>query len=325
VVVEQSTSQILSLQYQAVSKLTLLTLLTLLFVTAAMLFFVSRLAYRIRRLRNEADRVVSSEGRVLHETFRADTSARDEVGDLARSMSGMLTRLTEYTRYLERMPDTLAHEMSNPLNVVNSSLENLERESDPERRKEYMQRATNGIRRLGTIVRNLTEAANLEDAIKAEDPEPFDLNELVASCVEGYRKSFETKSFILDKPEGPLIISGMPDHMAQLLDKLADNAVNFSAPDTPIVFRVAQHGNEASISVINDGPSLPENIGDRLFDPMVSVGQRNATEMHLGLGLYVVRLIAETHGGRVSARSRSAPTGAEMTVTLPAPRQPTRS
>jgi len=316
VVVEQSTTEILSLQYNALRNLTTVTLLVFFLVAAAMLWFASSLAYRIRRLRDEAERAISPDGRLLNADLRMDPSM-DEVGDLSRSMAGMLTRISEYTRYLERMPDTLAHEMSNPLNVVNSSLENLERESDPQRRQEYIQRASNGIRRLGTIVRTLTEAANLEDAIKADDPEVFDLRELVSNVIDGYRKAHEGQVFELDAPEGPLMVNGMPDHIAQLLDKLADNAMNFRKPGTPIKIEITGVTNKANIVVSNEGPSLPEDLGDRLFDPMVSFGQKNATEMHLGLGLYIVRLIAESHRGSVSAKSKADGTGAEFEVSLP--------
>ncbi len=316
VVVEQSTTEILSLQYNALRNLTTVTLLVFVLVAAAMLWFASSLAYRIRRLRNDAEVAISPDGRLLNADVRVDPSG-DEVGDLSRSMSGMLTRISEYTRYLERMPDTLAHEMSNPLNVVNSSLENLERESDPERRQEYIARASNGIRRLGTIVRTLTEAANLEDAIKADDPELFDLRELVESVIDGYRKSHEGQTFELIAPKGPLMINGMPDHIAQLLDKLADNAMNFRKPGTPIQIEISNGGDNARIVVSNQGPLLPEDLGDRLFDPMVSYGQKNATEMHLGLGLYIVRLIAESHRGSVAAKSKVDGSGAEFAVSLP--------
>lgn len=317
VVVEQSSGKVLAAQYRTIRRLTLVSVFVFGFVTIALLLFTSRLALRIRKLRDEAERAISPEGRVLAENIDVDTQAGDEVGDLARSLTGMLGRLTQYMRYLETMPDTLAHEMNNPLNVVGSSLENLERETDPARRQEYMQRARNGIQRLGTIMRSLTEAANFEDAIASETLEQFDLAELITSYVDGYRLSQPERKFELDVPSQAVLVNGVPDHIAQMLDKLADNAIEFGDPETPIMFRLRVSAGTALLSVLNDGPALPEHLGERLFDPMVSVAQTNASQTHLGLGLYIVRLIVDFHQGRVQATSRSKDNGAEITVSLP--------
>ena len=74
--------------------------------------------------------------------------------------------------------------------------------------------------------------------------------------------------------------------------------------------------NEFEIKVSNDGPALPSEIADSLFDPMVS-SARDARKTHLGLGLYIVRLVAEFHKGTVSARNRPGGSGVEILVSLP--------
>ena len=169
----------------------------------------------------------------------------------------MLRRLSQYTRYLEAMPDTLAHELSNPLNVVNSSLENLAQEIPEVDDNKYLVRARGGINRLRSILTNLTEAANLEEAMQGEVLEKFDLVELVSSVVEGYRLTHGNREFRLDIMARPLFISGAPDHIAQLLDKLADNAVAFGNPGSPIVIRLDRLLDDARLSVINEGANPP--------------------------------------------------------------------
>jgi signal transduction histidine kinase len=273
---------------------------------------------RIRRLRNAADRAIGLDGRVQSESIGPEASSRDELGDLSRSISGMLQRLRQHTRYLEAMPDTLAHELSNPLNVVNSSLDNLHKllPDDPNGAK-YFDRAKNGITRLGSILTNLTEAANLEDALQRGERERFNLDELVASYVEGYRMGHPDREFILDIKGEPLPIEGAPDHVAQMLDKLVDNAVDFGTPNTPIVLRLSESLGDAVLCVLNEGPSLPEGMQERLFDPMVSLGKKRAQQSRLGLGLYVVRLIARFHGASLEAANREDRQGAVFTVRFP--------
>jgi len=317
VVVEQSTDEVLSEQKRVLENVVAVTLLVLIIITGALLMFASRITIRIRRLRNNAEQAIGPDGRVRETRIEAESGSRDEIGDLSRSMSGMLERLSQYTRYLEGLPDTLAHELNNPLNVVNSSLDNLQEEIPATRDSKYMQRAKNGTVRLGSILRNLTEAANLEEALRTEEQERFDLVELASSYVEGYQQANPKQKFELEIRNSPIHIRGTPDLIAQMLDKLADNALDFTRDDSPILVRLDKVNGHAELSVLNEGSELPDTMTDRLFDPMVSVGKKNAKQSRLGLGLYVVRLIAEYHDGRVLAHNRADTPGAEFTVILP--------
>ncbi len=318
VVVEQSSNEVLALQHEVIQSVTTITLVVFLFVTLAMLIFASRITLRVGRLRNLTERAITPEGRVRSDRIPADSRAGDEVGDLSRSISSMLRRLSQYTRYLEAMPDTMAHELSNPLNVVNSSLENMETDIPAARDNKYLIRAKGGIKRLRSILTNLTEAANLEDAMHSEDLENFDLVKLIFGVADGYRITHKDREFKVDVLAHPLPIHGSPDHIAQLLDKLADNAVQFGKENTPIIIRVDRLLDDARISVLNEGTHLPDStMRDRLFDPMISVGTKNAKQPHLGLGLFVVRLIAEFHGGSVWADNRQDVEGVVVTVSVP--------
>lgn len=317
VAVEQSGNEVLTLQEKVLQNVITVTLLVLVVVTVALLLFASQVTMRIRRLRDSTEKAISPEGRVLTPKIVPDSIEGDEIGDLSRSISGMLGKLSQYTRYLEGMPDTLAHELSNPLNVVNSSLHNLEKEVPEAERSKYMARAKNGIVRLGSILTNLTEAANLEDAMQGEARERFDLGELVSSYVDGYQMSHTDRKFEMEIDTGPLWVEGAPDHIAQMLDKLVDNAVDFSENDSAIVIRLEKLNRDAQLSVLNQGKALPEDMRERLFDPMVSLGKKNAKQSHLGLGLYIVRLIAEFHHGKIEATNRPDVEGAMFTVSLP--------
>jgi signal transduction histidine kinase len=113
-----------------------------------------------------------------------------------------------------------------------------------------------------------------------------------------------------------MIIEGVPDRLAQMLDKLIDNAVQFGAHQGLIVVSLRRNADGIELTVANDGATLPVEIVDRLFDPMVSRA-RDARKTHLGLGLYIVRLVAEFHNGTVVARNRAGDRGVEVVVSLP--------
>ncbi len=317
VVVEQSTNQVLQRQQSVLENVISVTLLVLLTVVGAILLFASRLTLRIRRLRNATDNAIDKDGRIINQRLSADARSGDEIGDLSRSVSNMLERLSQYTKYLRGLPDTLAHEVSNPLNVVNSSLHNLAQENPNVANSKYLERATNGVNRIGSILRNLTEAANLEQALQAETKEVFDIVELIGNYVDGYSISNPDQKFDIVVHASPLQVKAAPDYIAQVLDKLVDNAIDFAAPDTAIIFKAQRLDKFAQIDVINQGSRLPEGMSERIFEPLVSLGRKDAQKSRLGMGLYVVKLIANFHGGDVIARNLSSSDGVIFSISLP--------
>jgi len=109
-------------------------------------------------------------------------------------------------------------------------------------------------------------------------------------------------------------VLGSPELIIQMLDKLADNAVEFSSADD--VIRVSLEGDTGHIAlaIANPGPMLPDNMRTQLFHSMVSV-RRGGRKRHLGLGLYVARLIAEGHNGSIAAENSDD--GVVFTIKLP--------
>jgi len=317
VVVEQSTNQVLGQQKEILENVISVTLLVLVTVATALLLFASRLTLRIRRLRNATETAIDRDGRIINQRLLAEAKSGDEIGDLSRSVSNMLERLSQYTSYLRGLPDTLAHEVSNPLNVVNSSLHNLSEELPESADSKYMDRAKNGINRIGSILRNLTEAANLEQAMQSETREVVDLIELIESYVDGYSFSNPEQSFKILVNSRPLFVEIAPDYIAQALDKLVDNAIDFAAQDTSIVFKARKLDDFAQIDIINQGSSLPEGMAERIFEPLVSLGRKDAQKVSLGMGLYIVKLIANFHGGGVLARNLLSSDGVIFSLSLP--------
>ena len=120
----------------------------------------------------------------------ASSDARDEIGDLSRSFGGVLARLSEYAAYQEKMASRLSHELRTPIAVVRSSLDNLNAASLPADARVYMARAREGIARLTQILTRMTEAARLEQSLSDVAREPFALDEVVASYVEGFRVAY---------------------------------------------------------------------------------------------------------------------------------------
>ncbi|HVY06237.1 MAG TPA: proteobacterial dedicated sortase system histidine kinase [Burkholderiales bacterium] len=316
VLVEETTNDVLALRNRAFEKLFAALIVVYAIGTIGLLVFATRLSLRIRRLRDEAEQSIDAHGRVLGSVGGSD--AGDELGDLSRSFAGILQRLQQYTGYLETLGGRLSHELRTPVAVVRSSLDNLKQFQLPDDARVYLQRAEEGLARLSTIFTHMSEATRLEQSLAAHEREAFDLADVVRGCVEGYRLAHGGHRFVLDVGPGPYPLLGSPDLIAQMLDKLEANAVEFSRPQSEIRFDLRRDGSMAHLLVSNDGPPLPPDMQDKLFQSMVSVrNTQAAAEPHLGLGLYIVRLIAEFHGARASARNRDDGKGVEVAIEFP--------
>ncbi|MDH5324927.1 MAG: proteobacterial dedicated sortase system histidine kinase [Gammaproteobacteria bacterium] len=315
VAIEETSNSILLLQNRAIEILTNLSIVTLFVAIVILLGFATRLSIRIRQLRDQTENAIGEDGRILGK-LKA-TKAADELGDLGRSFYDMLNRLAQYNRYLETMAGKLSHEFRTPITVVKSSLDNLELGNLDKQSLAYTERAREGIERLNNILTRMSEATRLEQTLQSEDCSHFDLEKVVSGCVKGYSlaKPSQQYKFRLDKiNDKPLQIYGSPDLIAQLLDKLVSNATSFALPDSTIEIALQQYEQGIELSVTNAGPSLPEEMQHTLFESMVSIRDKKGDEPHLGLGLYIVRLIAEFHNAGLQAQNLSDGTGVCFSV-----------
>lgn len=315
VVVEETTHSILAVRSQALERLLLATIVVFALAAAVLLGFATRLSSRIRRLRDEAESAVDARGRLKR--LVSGSLAGDEIGDLSRSFSAVLDKLSQHHGYLESLAGRLSHELRTPIAVVRSSLENLRLESDPAQRQVYLGRAEEGLSRLSKILTRMSEATRLEQSLASEARVRFDLAEVARECVNGYRLAYPQQAFDLDAPARPVLVDGSPDLFAQLLDKLAANAADFGRPGSPIRLVLAEEGGQARLSVTNSGLPIPPAIEGRLFGSMVSARAEGGDDPHLGLGLYIARLIAEFHGGSIAAANLPDGSGVSVRLTFP--------
>jgi signal transduction histidine kinase len=215
---------------------------------------------------------------------------------------------------LRTLASKLSHELRTPLAIVSSSLENLEHEPLNKASAEYAARARSGAERLRRILTAMSEASRVEELMQHAEAVSFDLHTVLRSTVAAYKDVYPARQFdfVTQLSTGPA--SGSPELIIQMLDKLVDNAVDFSAEGNTISIGLQQQLDRLLITVSNPGPSLPERMRSQLFDSMVSV-RGNDGDQHLGLGLYIAKLISEGHGGSISANNIDG--GVVFSVTLP--------
>ncbi|MCK7593920.1 ATP-binding protein [Pseudomarimonas salicorniae] len=310
----QREQQTLLLADRALSGLLLSSLLAMGLAAAVLLGFATRLSQRIRRLRNGVENALSKDGGIQGFT---PSRAGDEVGDLSRSFARLLADIGASQAYLQSLAGKLSHELNTPLAVVRGSLDNIDTTRLDEGTAALLQRARGGSDRLAAIVRAMSEASRVEQAIAGAEGEDVELVGMLRQCAEGYRALLAPRRLELSLPDGELWLHCSPELLVQALDKLVDNARGFCPADGWVRLSLERGLDGPQIVLANSGPTLPEAIRGRLFESLVS--QRPGSHkqgVHLGFGLFIVRLVTELHGGRAEAGDLPGGDGVEFVLSL---------
>ncbi len=309
-IAEQGSQALLSITWRSFNRLFSLSFFVMALAVTGLLGYASWLSLRIRKLNRATERCIIRDGRLR--TLFPVSKARDEVGELSRSINTMLLRLEEHTEYLRTLGSKLSHELRTPLAVVRSSLDNLEHEDIHPQARVYSERAMAGADRLSSLLSSISEATRLEsmiDDMASVEREEVDFRQMLEDLYHAYSGVYPGKLFILELPKESCTAAIIPDMIVQALDKLISNAVDFCSPQGKIIIRLVSTIDNYMIEVENDGQLLPEAMQESLFNSMVSVRKKKSDKAHLGLGLYIVRLVMACHSGAAIARNRDDHSG----------------
>ncbi len=319
-VIEQNSNNLSVTTQYAFNRLILYSVLVMLGAAFCLVIYATWLSLRIKKLSKAATQAISDSGKITENfpTFKS----KDEIGELSRNYAQLLARLKEYTNYLKTLSSKLSHELRTPLAIVRSSLDNLEHESLPDQARTYADRAKEGTTRLSNILNAMSAASRVEQAISSAELEKIPCDELLLNLKEAYKDVYSDVTFGLNiQPSSKgfsLLASG--ELLVQLLDKLVDNAADFCPPKGLIELGLYRTDTHIVITVRNEGPPLPSHMQSQLFDSMVSVrdkGDPSEEGHHLGLGLYIVRLIADFHQGEVQGYNIPDLSGVIFEIRLP--------
>jgi signal transduction histidine kinase len=244
---------------------------------------------------------------------------RDEVTALADSFNRMLDRLAEAFSSQRAFVADASHELRTPLTVIRGQLEVLAAQQDPSeedvRRVERLVQAE--IARLSRMVDDLLLLTQA-DRVDFLRPERIDIHQFVDELWDGLSLTAERRFELADVPEGTL--EGDPDRLAQAVRNLARNAIEHTdGPDGLVRLEVDTAApNRLRFTVIDDGPGIPAAERDRIFERFHRVDHaRSRNDGGAGLGLAIVRAIAEAHGGRVTAVDPPGGRGATVELVVP--------
>jgi two-component system, OmpR family, sensor kinase len=238
---------------------------------------------------------------------RIEVTGRDEIAALAGTFNDMLERLEEAFEAQRRFIDDVGHELRTPLTIVQGHLEQLG--DDPQQREATLALVQDEHERMGRLVGDLLVLA------RAGRPDFLDLGlvDLGELTRELYGKAsaLGPRRWQLDDvPHGRIVADRQ--RLTQAVMQLAENAVRQTARDDAIAIGAAIVDGMARLWVRDSGPGIPHEEQQALFDRFRTAGRRDG----LGLGLSIVKAIAEAHSGHVELRSRPG-AGATFTLVVP--------
>jgi len=258
--------------------------------------------------------------RLLSETARSitesDLSRRirsegdDEIADLARTFNEMLDRLEEAFATQRAFVDDAGHELRTPITVIRGQLEVLG--DDPQERQETIQLVTGELDRMSRIVEDLLVLARAEQSDFIQK-HPIDLAEFVDELAVK-ASSLSGRPVALEAPD-PAVVQGDRQRLTQAVMNLIRNAFEHTSPEVDVSLGAQANGTWTRIWVGDNGPGIPFEEQQRLFERFARGGLGRRRTEGAGLGLSIVRAIAEGHGGNVELETGVQ--GSKFTIVIP--------
>jgi signal transduction histidine kinase len=252
--------------------------------------------------------------------YEIKTGGGHELGALAGAFNQMRSSLKQtQTELLRRerlaaigqMAGSIVHDLCNPLATISTAAETLSRDGlAPERRRTLLESQLSSVQRMHSMLRELLDFTRGSYDFKLERQS---LATLVERSVQGVSGHALYKGVVIENQiSSDLFVKADAEHLRRVFENLLTNSVQ-AMPGGGLVSLVAvKLDGKARIDVTDNGPGVPIEIRERLFEPFVSHGKQGGT----GLGLAIAQSIVEAHGGTISLKATDAP-GASFRIILP--------
>jgi PAS domain S-box-containing protein len=237
-----------------------------------------------------------------------------------RALAAQNDQLRQLDALKDEFVSLVSHELRTPLTSIRGYLELIVEDGDmlPEEHRQYLAVVQRNSERLLRLVGDLLFVAQLDAGRLAVEREELDLAALAAESVQAATPTASARGVEVVLEAAPAPLAGDRSRLAQLIDNLVSNAVKFTGEGGAVTVRVAPGGSEAVLEVADSGMGIPAEEQAQLFERFFrSTNARRAAVPGTGLGLVIVRAIADAHGGTVELESAEG-VGTTFTIRLPA-------
>jgi PAS domain S-box-containing protein len=234
---------------------------------------------------------------------------RAPLRDRSGTESGSVITVRDVTGEVEReqlkanFVATVSHELRNPLTPLKGFIGTLlagTGEDSPEARREYYTIMAKQVTRLERLISDLLEVSRIEAGHLPLETSDIDLTALVSDDVNTFARNNPERDVQLRAPAGAVLVQADPTRVQQVITNLLSNAMKYSLPETPVEITVAAAGEQAIVSVRDEGEGIAPEEHERIFDRFHRVEDGLARSQDgTGLGLYIAKRLVEAMGGRI--------------------------
>jgi heavy metal sensor kinase len=243
--------------------------------------------------------------------------ARDEVGDLARTLNAMLDRLEGGVAQRERLVADASHELRAPLAAMRAELEvSLRHDPLDDDARAVLASVLDEVLRMGRIVDNLLTLAQADEGRLELLAAPQELGAIAERAVRAQRAAATVAGVGLELDGEGVTVEADGDRLGQVLANLLDNAIRFAPEGGHVRVHLWSGANEAGLTVSDDGPGVPSVARERIFERFAREDPARGRSGGAGLGLAISREIVRAHGGRIWVQEHE-PRGSTFVVALP--------
>ena len=238
------------------------------------------------------------------------TDRTDEIGHLSGALRDMTNALYKRIDAIESFAADVAHELKNPLTSLRSATETLPLARTDESKERLMEIIKHDVKRLDRLISDISDASRLDAELAREDAKTVDMAELLRTTVSLFNDIHreDTPEVVLDIAYAPgawpYRVMGHDSRLSQVIVNLLENAISFSTPGGRVAVLARRIGHEIQIAVEDEGPGIPEENLERVFERFYTDRPQENFGQNSGLGLNISRQIAVAHGGRLWAENR---------------------
>ncbi|MGH1572789.1 sensor histidine kinase [Methylobacterium sp. P31] len=224
-------------------------------------------------------------------------------------------RSESHSAWLRQLAMFLRHEVRQPIAQISSSIElSALRQADDPSRKEHLRDALNAAQHIWHLIERASRATDAEAYVRQARPERVEVRGQLQELVQSFSQTYSGVTFSLSS--SPHVhVRADPVLFKEAVSNLLSNAASFAGDQTEVVVSLRAREGRAEIKVYNQGPRI-EGDTERLFQPFTT-RRSDAVSEHHGLGLYLVRLIAQQHGGTATIKNAADGTGVEASLYFP--------
>ena len=257
----------------------------------------AHLAVPLRRLRRLVDRFGHGDLGA-----RANSTRKDEIGELSRSFDEMAGRIQTLLSAERRLLQDVSHELRSPLTRLDVAVDLAATSDDP---REFLGRIKRDVGRLTVLVNELLQLTRAEGDPSAHHLEGMRLDELVESLIEDCRMEAGAKGCrLICSGVEECTVLGEPELLRRAVENVMRNAIRHAPEGSAVEIGLRRDGGMAVIVVRDSGPGVPEDVLDAIFEPFFRVeGDRSRASGGVGLGLAIARRAVDLCRGRISAQN----------------------